>query len=296
MMYLRSISTFLILLVSVSNIVDAQQQEQQPSPTTSVCSCAPTNFIFRLDFTRTCDDNTVPIGKTYGIDRSFCRTDGVDSIGGDDAQALAVVKLTSVLILELDKGLKVIKQHFRDGLELEGGDTLEYASIVADDDRADDTTVAAIQMALTGISTQGTAIQSQFILTYTNNCGTPDVFRIGDAISWLVVDEVVPAPHNLCNAGALPKQATSASSSNDIPPDLVDADDISGGGVDSDQAGSHANEPSLLSMQVLRRLDWQNMLLDEYSNLEAMAQRKSAAQFKGGLDRRLRRRRRILSR
>ena len=186
MMYLPSISTFLILLVSVRNIVNAQQQEQQSSPTTSVCSCAPTNFIFRLDFTRTCDDNTVPIGKTYGIDRSFCRTDGVDSIGGDDAQALAVVKLTSVLILELDKGLKVIKQHFRDGLELEDGDTLKYASIVADDDRADDTTVAAIQMALTGISTQGTAIQSQFILTYTNSCAT-GVFKTGDAISWLVV-------------------------------------------------------------------------------------------------------------
>ena len=49
-------------------------------------------------------------------------------------------------------------------------------------------------------------------------------------------------------------------------------------------------------IQVLRRLDWQNMLLDEYSNLEAMAKRKSAAQLKGGLDRRLRRRRRILSR
>jgi len=186
MMYLPSISTFLILLVSVSNIVDAQQQEQQPSPTTSVCSCAPTNFIFRLDFTRTCDDNTVPIGKTHGIDRSFCRTDGVDSIGGDDAQALTVAKLTSVLILELSQGLKVIKQHFRDGLELDDGETLEYASIVADDGRADDTTVAAIQMALTGISTEGTAIQSQFILTYTNNCGT-DVFRVGDAMSWLVV-------------------------------------------------------------------------------------------------------------
>ena len=106
----------------------------------------------------------------------------------------------------------------------------------------------------------------------------------------------MPAPHDLCNAGALPKQATSGSSSNDIPPDLVDADDISGDGMDSDQAGPHANEPSLLSMQVLRRLDWQHMLLDEYSNLEAMAKRKSAAQLKGGLDRRLRRRRRILSR
>ena len=186
MMYLPAISAFFVLL----NIVGAQQQEQQPSPTTSdrrwsVCSCAPTNFIFRLDFTRTCDDNTVPIGKTHGIDRSFCRTDDVDDVG-NDAQAMTVVKLTSVLILELDRSLTVIKQHFRDGLELEDGETLEYASIVADDGIADDTTVAAIQMALTGISTQGTSIQSQFILTYTNNCGT-DVFRVGDAISWLVV-------------------------------------------------------------------------------------------------------------
>ena len=100
----------------------------------------------------------------------------------------------------------------------------------------------------------------------------------------------MPAPHDLCNAGALPNQATSGSSSNDIPPDLVDADAISGDGVDSDQADPQANEPSLLSMQVLRRLDWGNMLLDEYSGLEGMSKRKSATQFKGGLNRRLRRR------
>ena len=182
MMYLPAITTFLILL----NVVGAQLKEQQPSATASVCSCAPTNFIFRLDFTRSCDDNTVPIGKTHGIDRSFCRTDNVDGVGGGDAEAVTVVKLTSVLILELDSDLRVIKQHFRDGLDLEDGETLEYASIAADDGIADDTTVAAIQMALTGISKEGTEIQSQFILTYTNNCGT-DVFRVGDAISWLEV-------------------------------------------------------------------------------------------------------------
>ena len=107
-------------------------------------------------------------------------------------------------------------------------------------------------------------------------------------------DEIVPAPYDLCNAGALPNQATSGSSSNDIPPVLVDADENNSDGVDSDQANPHANESSFLSMQVLRSLDWQNML-DGYSNLEGMAQRKSAAQFKGGLDRRLRRRRRFLS-
>ena len=103
----------------------------------------------------------------------------------------------------------------------------------------------------------------------------------------------MPAPYDLCNAWALPNQATSGSS--DVAPDLVDADDIGGDDVDSDQADPQANDPSLLSMQVFRRLDWQNVLLDEYSNLEGMAQRKSAAQFKGGLGRRLRRRRRFLS-
>ena len=133
-----------------------------------------------------------------------------------------------------------------------------------------------------------------FLKEFTHPLTPPYVSFFSRSIQINEQDDIVPVPYDLCNAGALPKQATSASS--DVPPDLVDADGISGDGVDSDQVDPQANEPSLLSMPVLRRLDWQNMLdVDEYSNLEGMTQRKSAAQFKGGLNRRLRRRRTFLS-
>mmetsp|Transcript_1653 Transcript_1653/g.4817 ORF Transcript_1653/g.4817 Transcript_1653/m.4817 type:complete len:293 (+) Transcript_1653:671-1549(+) len=286
MVSLATIAYLLVLLFSAVNIVDAQQQPTPP--TTSTCSCAPTNFIFRLDFNRTCDDNTVLIGKTHGIDRSFCRTDDVNGSGGDDP---TVVRLTSILILELDSSLQVIKQHFRDELELSDGQMLKYASIVAGEDTAGDNTVAAIQMALTGVTAGGIEIQSQYILTYTNLCST-DVFRVGDAISWLVVDDIVPAPDDLCNAGAVPDDATSGSSSNDVPPDLVDPDHTSGGDVGMDRSAPQANGPISLSMQVLRRLDfsdWRDML-DESPDLDTTMER-GPAKLNGGLDRRLRRRR-----
>ena len=174
-----TIATLITLLLSAGNLVVEAQQEEAAA----VCSCSPMSFVFRLDFNRTCNDNTVLIGKTHGIDRSFCRTD--DGIGGNDIQSPPiVVELSSILILELDSSLQVIKQHFRDGLGLVDGQTMSYESILATSTDGD--TVAAIQMALTGVTADGTEIQSQFILTYTNTCSI-DVFRVGDAISWLVV-------------------------------------------------------------------------------------------------------------
>ena len=170
------IATLITLIFSAGNHVYAQEES-------AVCSCSPMSFTFRLDFNLKCDDNTVLIGKTHGVDRSFCRTD--DGIGGNDTQSTpTVVELSSILILELDSSLQVIKQTFRDGLGLVDGQTLTYESISATSTGGD--TVAAIQMALTGVTADGKEIQSQFILTYTNLCST-DVFRVGDAISWLVV-------------------------------------------------------------------------------------------------------------
>ena len=175
------ITCMLFALISTCSVVMAE---------VAACSCAPSRFTFRLDFNRTCDDNSVEIGKTKGIDRSFCRTDDSDIFGGGENQSPVVNELSSILILELDSSLQVIKQHFRDGLGLMNGQTLQYSSIVADEEGAastsDENMVAAIQMALTGATADGVEIQSQFILTYTNLC-TIDVFRVGNAISWLVV-------------------------------------------------------------------------------------------------------------
>ena len=174
---LRTIGTLIVLLFSAGNIVEAQQEAA------GVCSCSPMTFTFRLDFNRTCDNNAFLIGKTRGIDRAFCRTDAI--VEENDTQPPpAVIELSSILILELDESLQVIKQHFRDGLGLVDGQASTYGSILATDTVGDK--VAAIQMALTGATADGTEIQSQFILTYTNLCSI-DVFRVGDAISWLVV-------------------------------------------------------------------------------------------------------------
>lgn len=154
------------------------------------CSCAPTVYRFRLDFNRTCDDNTFEVGKTAGIDRFFCRTG--DGIGGGNR---APVTLSSFLILELDSTLSVMKQYYRDGLSLvdgDNGDSFEYTSIVAaeneneDGDDNDKKYPAALQMSMTGTTKDGTEVVSQFILTFTNLCGTP-VFREGDSVSWVVL-------------------------------------------------------------------------------------------------------------
>ena len=300
-------TTLIVLLFSAGNIAEAQQEA-------AVCSCSPMSFTFRLDFNRTCDNNLL-IGKTRGIDRSFCRTD--DVVEGNDTQSPpAVIELSSILILELDESLQVIKQYFRDSLGLVDGQALTYGSILATGTGGG--TVAAIQMALTGATADGTEIQSQFILTYTNLCSI-DVFREGDAISWLVVvsnygadvlwqftfhdkefisscsflvieqEDIVPAPANLCNSGALPNLATSASSSNDIPPALIDTptDDH----ISNDNAGmDRSSEPMSLSlsMQMLRRLDFSEWLDESPELLKKEDMRKGA---NGGLDGRLRRRR-----
>ena len=177
LLYLVLVDMTIVLLFSAGTIVEAQQDAA------GVCSWSPMTFTGRLDFNRTCDNTPFLIGKTRGIDRAFCRTDAIVEENYTQPPP-AVIELSSILILELDESLKVIKQHFRDGLGLVDGQALTYGSILATDTVGDK--VAAIQMALTGATADGTEIQSQFILTYTNLFSI-DVFRVGDAISWLVV-------------------------------------------------------------------------------------------------------------
>mmetsp|Transcript_35185 Transcript_35185/g.71238 ORF Transcript_35185/g.71238 Transcript_35185/m.71238 type:complete len:226 (+) Transcript_35185:825-1502(+) len=166
----------------------------------TTCSCAPTVYRFRLDFDRTCEDNTYQLGKTAGIDRSFCRNtgdggdDGADDGGGDGGgdgsdTGSPPVTLASFQILELDSSLSVMKQYFRDGLDLIDGDTFEYTSIVTTAAEEDGAVAypAALQMAMTALSADGTTeVVSQFILTFTNLCETP-VFSEGDSVSWVVL-------------------------------------------------------------------------------------------------------------
>ena len=102
-------------------------------------------------------------------------------------------------------------------------------------------------------------------------------------------DDITPAPDNLCESGSLPNLATSASSSNDIPPELVDTP--TGDHISNDNAGmDRSSEPiSLsLSMQMLRRLDFSEWLDESPDLLEKEDARRGA---NGGLDRQLRRRR-----
>ena len=105
-------------------------------------------------------------------------------------------------------------------------------------------------------------------------------------------DDIIPAPDNLCTEGPLPNLATSGSSSNDIPPDLIDTPaDTPIEHISNDNAGmDRSSEPiSLsLSMQMLRRLDFSEWLDESPDLIGTVGKNKDAS---GGLDRRLRRRR-----
>ena len=110
----------------------------------ALCACNPSIYSFTLDFSQECPPPGIDFGPETGINQWFCRTDGDD----DSVTDLVPVSVSSYIILELDKGLQVIKQFFRGELDLQDGDTFEYTSIAASGDVGIDDIPGAMQMAL----------------------------------------------------------------------------------------------------------------------------------------------------
>ena len=137
-------AVFLVSPLAQVPVAYAQNQIDESAEGEKLCACNPSIYRFTLDFSEICPPPGIEYGPGTGINQWFCRTDADD----DSITDLMPVSVSSYIILELDKGLQVIKQFFRGELDLQDGDTFEYTSITASGDVGVDDIPGAMQMAL----------------------------------------------------------------------------------------------------------------------------------------------------
>jgi hypothetical protein len=149
-----------------------------------ICSCSPTKYVFTLDFSKTCADDT--LRNNSGVEITLCHSEGV-----------AIATVTSILFLEFDTSgnLVVINQddtYF--DTSLSDGDSFEFTSISSDLDASIsledqlDLVPGGVQLTLRGLGEDGSGVLNRYTWAYTNSCADDAVtVESGDEIGWVVI-------------------------------------------------------------------------------------------------------------
>lgn len=148
---------------------------------TELCSCSPSSYEFKLDFSLTCPPVNITIGNA--IEQTSCL---VSPFGDPEVENLVPVAVESVDILELGQSLRVIAQTDID-TTLGDGETFTYESIFANPEavESEEDIIRALQLNMVGVNSDGDRIVNVLIVSFTNGCGKYPVFNVGASAGWL---------------------------------------------------------------------------------------------------------------
>jgi len=163
-----------------------------------LCSCSPSAFTFKLDFSLTCSPVNINVNPTAGVDEVFCEISHDPSLMLVDEKPVAINQVT---IFELNLGLSVLRQTVFTGLNLSDGDTYSFKSIVSeatDKSSLDELEIpGGLQIELRGVNAADEIIANTFILTYSNRCDI-EPFFVDESIGWSVFAGLESPPGGLC--------------------------------------------------------------------------------------------------
>jgi len=152
-----------------------------------VCSCTPTIYRWKLDFSSSCNFGRdveqpsigIEIGRDFGVTNAIC---GVSTVNpSDDGNNLIPVKITKFQFVELDRNGSDIKSEGAGPISLQDGDIIQYNS-----ETAIGTEIPARMTAFVfAENSQGDEIQLQWTVVFSNRCETIP-FKDGDSLGWLV--------------------------------------------------------------------------------------------------------------
>jgi hypothetical protein len=168
--WLKTLGFFVPLFASVNGAVIGQD----------ICSCAPSNYEFTLDFSLFCP----PVNITQG-DAVAATTCMVSPFGNSEVADLIPVAVQSIDILELNQNLDIIVQENIAG-NFGDGDTFRYSSIAALPGEIVDPVdlPRAIQLNLIGVNQFDEPIINVYLITFTNDCQSYPVLFEGQYAGW----------------------------------------------------------------------------------------------------------------
>ena len=159
--------------------------------TTPSCVCSPLSYTFTINFSKTCETNT--IAGNPGIDNAICQITTVPL--NDDSVDFSTLKVFDIQFLEVDTSgdLNVINQVDRVNVSLSDGDNITFDSVAAklnpNEPLADQLNYVpgGVLLALRARSDGSTAIvTNRPTWTYTNSCESLPL-SVGDTIDWVTL-------------------------------------------------------------------------------------------------------------
>lgn len=145
-----------------------------------VCSCAPSTYEFKFDFSLFCP----PINITQGdavIDTSCLVSPFQDQTVGD----LVPIAVQEITVMELDQNLDNLYQEIIRG-SFKDGDTWSYTSVAAQPGKNDPLTLPrGIQFNIVGINILEQPIINTVIITFSNSCQAYPVLIPGQYAGWV---------------------------------------------------------------------------------------------------------------
>lgn len=188
-----SLSTPIVRPTAKSKVPIVKPSKATSRPSSSdILSYSPSNYTWRLDFSKTCSNNNITEGPGTGISDSYCTSSTVL-----ERQMVTMEKgsvVNTILILELGLDLVPINYYFTDGKSLKNGDIFNFTSIGASNNTVP---LGGLQMRLAGKDKLGGNISVSWIVTFSNNCST-QVFFPGNSIGWVIFVSCISIAQNRC--------------------------------------------------------------------------------------------------
>ncbi len=159
-----------------------------------LCSCAPLIYKWKLDFSQTCNYNTVgnpngPIGTNIGPNQGaeFASCSLFSEAGGfgDESVSMIPVSIIGYQLIELGQNLqriKVAREHGGDFVPFADGEILTFDSHYLIDESE---MPRGFIIFLFAKNMDGIQIELQAMVRYSNLCDIPP-FQEGDSLGWIV--------------------------------------------------------------------------------------------------------------
>jgi hypothetical protein len=184
-----------------SRILKTGQYQEMPhmfaSPSQKICSCTPLVYKWKVDFSQTCDYNTVGnpsgpigtiIGPGQGAEFATCGLYAETGFGGevDESTSMVPVSIIGYQFIELGQNLQRIKEvaseHDENFVPFADGEILTFDSQFLIDDSE---IPRGFIVFLFAKNVDGIQIELQWMVRYSNLCEIPP-FEDGDSLGWMV--------------------------------------------------------------------------------------------------------------
>ena len=163
-----------------------------------ICACSPSVYTFQLNFSFTCNEQTV--SDNPGVKDEDCFVQGLRQ--QDGVTDFVPNKVSTFEILELDANQNIIQSGYYQQGYFDGA-KISYTSITGKPDAVQNLTVdqlpRGLQINIIAQNANEEDIINTWIVLFTNMCNAFPVFEVGDQDGWTLIVRFPGLPDSIYN-------------------------------------------------------------------------------------------------